>query len=339
MALNIKVITNNTEQQIQDCRKNIYKINSTECKSINNEIKQMDKIEYKKDINSIKNKFKIDDKVKHIEEGIVGIVKFIGKDKITIAWNDGTRERMPLEDIDDLEYVNDIETVVSPLTPQISNIKEEKSSVDSLIDKALTDLEDNYDDIEDGNPNKEILEKQALERKVDTLTKKLEENKIQNIKEKVMEEIISLMKDKGMIKDEETEKLQRDSILNMDDNAFESFKMAILSTNKSNKKVVKKTEAELALEAIKNGTFNSSPNQGSLIDFSMDSGGEPGSRDLQSIKTAKPNFDDKKLNLDGFRNLQGITKPIQVESMQTTPVQNMKEAIKNMEWTTTTKIF
>ena len=54
--------------------------------------------------------------------------------------------------------------------------EQNKSELDKLFEQAFDEMEDTYDDIEDANPNK--LENQKLQRKIDTLEKKIEDDKI-----------------------------------------------------------------------------------------------------------------------------------------------------------------
>ena len=71
--------------------------------------------------NTYDNSFKIGQKIKHKEENIYGTVRFIGKNHIAVAWDDNTRERFNFNDIHEhLSYVDSIQTLVAPLTPQIS---------------------------------------------------------------------------------------------------------------------------------------------------------------------------------------------------------------------------
>ena len=347
-----------------------FKIKAVEkCNTLSSNNTTTFKIDLRYKSNSIKKnvtvQFKVDDKVKHKEEGIIGKINFIGKDKLSVIWNDGTRERFALNDLSELAYVDDVEEMVSPLTNQSnetdklvkkiqdtqinnedsntidkSSDEQNKSELDKLFERAFDEMEDTYDDIEDANPNK--LENQKLQRKIDTLEKKIENDKIANIKDSAIKDIIELMKSKGMIKDSEGEKIQRENLLKMDDVGFEAFKTAILSIDKNKKKQVEPTEAELMLQKIKSGgpiigDFNSS----SAISNSIDSP----TRDLKSLNSS--NVMDKtasskqnpNLNFDGFKDLQGLTKPIQVVAEQRTPSQNIAEAISSMDWTTITKVF
>lgn len=313
-----------------------------------------------KNLNAIKKvEFKLGDRVKHVEEKIEGTIKFIGSEKIAIVWEDGSRERFSMSDMDQLAYVDNAEQQVSPLTNQMGgtekvlkpietlpinnrtlitqekpNIKvEKKSLVDELFEKAFDEMEDDFDDITDANPNK--LREQSLQRKVATLEKKIEDSKIENIKEKIIDEIVSLMKSKGMITDKANEKLQRESIMKMDDIAFESFKNAILAMGgKPKAQEIKMTEAEKMLQRVKSGGAI----VGNFDDSKVTSGNSDGIRDLHAVASVD-HTEKPKLNLEGFKNLQGLTKPIQVATEQVSPRQGITDAIANMDWTTVTKMF
>ena len=329
--------------------------------------------------------YKVNDRVKHKEEGITGKVNFVGKDTICIIWDDNTRERFAINNLNNLAYIDNVEEMVSPLTNQsnetnklvkkinttednssnIDNVnledlnnsvienkhsnEQNKSELDKLFEQAFDEMEDTYDDIEDANPNK--LKNQKLQRKIDTLEKKIEDDKIANVKESAINDIIQLMKSKGMIKDSEGEKIQRDNLLKMDDTGFEAFKTAILSMD-NKKNIVEPTEAELMLQRIKSGGPIIGDFGGSS-DLSADFNDSP-TRDLQSLASSntrdinslinnqsidnqfKPQSSN--LNFDGFKNLKGLTKPIQVIAEQKTPSQSIAEAMSSLDWTILTKV-
>ena len=173
------------------------------------------------------------------------------------------------------------------------------------------------------------------------------------------------MKNKGILKDEAMEESQRQIISLMDDNTFENFKNTILNKQKKVNKV-EKTEAELMLEKIKaNGPiigdfsaaggshkdvddgsetrslFGKAPKQ---LDPSMNDTMENIINNLKSNNMAIDNDNiivekepEKKLNFDGFKNIQGIKKPIQIQNNQQTPRSNLYEAISNIDWTIFTR--
>lgn len=383
--IKIKVVNKNKEQILTDHRNKVYKVqtkpqmravsdnpdsyklenNPREDEVIRMEVSNVQfqnqiEHEHKKDMTNpeerynpvkVKVDFKLNDKVRHIEEGITGTVKFVGE-KVSVLWDDGSRERFALADLNQLAYVDDTETEVSPLTnqmggtepllksepvetkvnPKVEKIKqkvEPKSELDVLFEQAFDDMEDQYDDIEDANPNK--LKEQSLQRQVASLEKKLDDTKIANIKEKAINDMISLMKDKGIITNSETEKIQRESIAKMDDTGFESYKSAILSMgNNTQKENPEMDEAEKMLQRIKSG----GPVIGSFDKNAVD---KTPSRDLTSLASTKEK--QPNLNLEGFKDLQGLTKPIQVIAEQKSGRQSMAEAIAELDWTTLSKQF
>jgi hypothetical protein len=397
--IKIKVVTKDKEQILTDHRNRVYKVqtksqtravadNFDTCQLPNNpredEVNRMEigntrfekqlEEEHKKDMTNpqerfnpvkVKIDFKPNDKVKHVEENITGKITFVGE-KVSVLWDDGSRERFALSDLNQLAYVDDAETEVSPLTnqmggtepilksepvktevnPKVEKLKSEqkvepKSEMDKLFEQAFDEMEDGYDDIEDANPNK--LKEQALQRQVATLEKKLDDTKIANIKEKAINDMISLMKDKGIIVNDEMEKVQRETIAKMDDAGFESYKSAILSmggnTQKANPEM---DEAEKMLQRIKSG----GPVIGSFDKNAVDktpsrslaASRDTASRDLSTL--ASSNISEKpNLNLEGFKDLQGLTKPIQVIAEQKTGRQSLTDAIAELDWTTLSKQF
>ncbi len=368
LNLNIKVVNNSLSDSDNNTNQ-VYKI------KLNNSGGNVEKVEKTADKELVCN-YKINDKVKHVEEDLTGVVKFIGSNNVSVLWNDGSRERIAFKDLNQLAYVDDVEEIVSPLSTQMNeteklvskdiildeevrNIKpdsskivkpeQEKSELDKLFESAFDEMEDSYDDIEDANPNKAELENQKLQRKINNLEKKMTNDKINNIKDNAIKEIISLMKDKGMIVNSESEKIQKDNLLKMDDTAFNAFKQAILSTGKSNKKSTQMTEAEMALERIKSGgpvigDFSSQISSSNIGSSSGANLGAAESRNLQTMASSSsvPNTtseNNHELNFDVFKNLEGITKPIQVIAEQKTPSQGITDAIASMDWTTITKVF
>ena len=305
----------------------------------------------KKDINKNTN-FKINDKVVHNEEQITGTINFIGSDKISIIWDDGTRERFSKNELNQLSILsadncsqtienNKIDEVVETRKIQSNNHNDSSSKLselDQLYNQAFSEMDDEYDDIIDANPNK--LKEQMLKRQVDMMEKKMENKTINNIKEQSVNELISLMKDKNMINDSESEKQQRELIIKMTDSEFEKFKQDIINDAKPNEHTL--TEAEKMLQKIKYGgpiigDFNKSSNQ-SNSSFGFEA---TETRSLESVASKKTIVDEQSngLNLDGFKNLQGLTKPLQVVSEQKSPRQNIADAISGLDWTTMTKMF
>lgn len=175
-------------------------------------------------------------KVKHKEEGIIGEIKFIGNEKIAIVWDDNTRERMSLDEAkNNLEYIDDIQTLVAPTTSQMSY----NSGVNDLLDKAIATLENDEitdDIIEVGVVEGKIvaedtetidIEKIKLQRKVNDLNNKLMNKTTNSMKEKIANEIVSLAIDKGIIDADELD-IEIQKVLSFNDDEFENYKISIL---------------------------------------------------------------------------------------------------------------
>lgn len=311
--------------------------------SLNSDIKnkpfKVEKITNFEDVN-----FNINDRVIHKEEKLIGTVKFIGDEKISVVWDDGTRERFAknclgelekhLEDTSSPNEVNSKELNVS--TRSLSSKKTELKPTDKLDDlyqQAFMDMDDEYDDIIDANPNK-------FEQQTKKIEKTLEKNTINNIKEKAVNELLTLMKNKKIITSNEEEKNQKEKILKMNDSEFEKFKKSII--NNKPIKNIEMTEAEKMLERIKHGGaiiggFDE-PGTNTMSGFSSDL--SETSRSLTALASnEKTVIEQPKLNLDGFRDLQGLTKPIQVVAEQQSPRENMVSKIAELDWTTLTKQF
>lgn len=178
--------------------------------------------------------FSVGMKVAHIEEGISGEVKFVNDKRVTVAWEDNTRERFSLDEAREfLSYVSDAQTQVSPTqtTPF------PKQDLHPVVEKALTALEGDEVEEETEKTAKIDIEKAKLQREVNTLKNEVVSRNIQKVKEKATNELIDLMQKKGILgqSNEEVEK-QFSTIMSMDDIAFEAFKGAILGvgSNKEN---------------------------------------------------------------------------------------------------------
>lgn len=263
-----------------------------------------------------------------------------------------------------------MDSKTNTFTKQVYNIEKQnkeqenkqievKDGLDDIYSSILNE-NDNFDDIEDGSID------DARFTKEETLNNTTPEQ-IQDIKNKAIDEVIHVMKNKGMITSDEVEKTQRDIISKMDDDVFEKFKNVILN-KKPEQRPVEKTEAELMLEKIKNG----GPIIGDFSKFSesshvdVDDNSETRSLSGRQNKPLNPSMNDtmeniinnlsqsnlsvdednivsenkeleRKLNFDGFKNIQGLKKPIQIQNNQNTPRSNLIEAINNIDWTIFTK--
>lgn len=294
----------------------------------------------------------VGDTVKHKFDLLKGTIQSIDSDKIVILWNDNTKERFSYinfyNDIEKCEPNKNIE-LEKPQPRQIphsqQNVVEVKSELDNLYDLAFNEMEDEFDDIIDANPNK--LKEQMINRKINSMERKIEEKKINNIKEKAVNEVISLMKEKNMISDNSTEYLKKEELLKMNDIEFENFKESILNNSTNNEP--KLSEAEMMLERIKNSgpiiggfdknTISSSVNRSETRTLSGRTNELYSSNSRVSEMTREASSDEPKLNFDGFRNLQGLTKPLQVPNEQKSMKQNLTTAIADLGWTTVSKIY
>ena len=318
-------------------------------------------------------KYEVGDYVKHNIDNTIGKISSIS-DYTTILWNDGYKERIITSDLKKIvSYVDYIEDIVQPMntqqnfksdantfTKQVYNIEKNNDKIDdnTKTENKLDDIylaaleEDNFDDIEDGSPI------EAKKEEINTIDK-------EEIKKKAIDEVINVMKNKGMLKDESMEESQRQIISLMDDNTFESFKSTILNKPKKVNKI-EKTEAELMLEKIKAGgpiIGDFSAMQKTTVD--IDDGSETRSLSGRKSKPLDPSMNDtmdniinnlkdknmnidndnivieekseKKLNLEGFKNIQGLKKPIQIQNNQQTPRSSLYEAISNIDWTIYTR--
>lgn len=390
--LNIKVKNTIKEKDASTSNesKKVYKINfgmkkSSSISNTNTNINKEPEIK--------ENLFKVGDMVQHVEEKIIGEIKFIGSEELSILWNDNSRERFNLNNLKNIvAYVPDLQQRIDPLIdnssitttesltkqdiinrkdvvsePEIDDLyrstKENSSELDDLYSKAFEDMEDTYDDIEDANPNKNQINAR--------------QNSIKNIKEKAINEIIDTMKLKNLILSDLDEENERKKIAEMNDEEFEQFKNKIIKSNM--RKEIVKTEAELMLEKIKSGGAIIGDFSSSISSTSTGSGSGTGARNLSDVKTAsKSDYDKdyvgnlsedgfslefgsdfadslnsttkeaaknelkeepKKLNLENFQNLQGLTRPVQIPAEQRSYKQNITDAIASMDWTTLSKIF
>lgn len=313
----------------------------------------------------------IGDKIKHKIDNLIGEVISIEPQRIIVLWNDNCKEKININSFYDEVEIIEVEDIKSEEnkvnidnkveedikdnnieTRKISKAEikpQEHSELDDLYSNVFSEMEDEYDDIIDANPNR--LKEQMLNRKVQSMEKKTEQNKINNIKENAINDLISLMKDKKMIPNESYEKIQKEQLLKMSDSEFETFKKSIVG--ESVKKENEMTEAEMMLQRIKfggpviGGFEKNSGNSSNSLPSGFAAQHE--SRQLSSVNnkstteqiehTASNNEYESKLNLEGFKNLQGLTKPLQVQNQQKSMKQNLTSAIADLDWTTISKIY
>ena len=298
-----------------------------------------------------RHQFKVDDRVTNKIDNSIGTIKSLDKEAY-ILWDDGTRERIKLSELNSkVSYMDYVEQVVSPMntqenfkqpsdinTLQIEKIKNNSNKPKDIYDDIFDEMNDTFDDIEDANPNKQ----------------EIMSNKIKDIKIKSTDELISMMKAKQMIKTISQENSYREKISNMNDDEYENLKNEVI-----NHKMPELTEAELMLKKIKSGgpvigdfsnEISGDHNFSDPIDFSNSSNSEtrkltsskkeysPEDNDvmenmINNLKESEFNNQERKLNFDGFKNIQGLKQPIQIQNNQNSSRQNLKEAIENLDWT------
>jgi len=367
--MSIKII-NNIKSPL-DTERNSYKINLTHKKTtINND--NSDECNY---INDCKDIFNVGQLVKHTEENINGKIKHIGT-KITIVWEDNTRERISFNDaiafleIIDIDSTNNIENNVDI---------DEENCKSNKIDKEID------------------IEKIKLERKVNQLENKLIEKKSTNVKEKMANELIDLMIDKNIINDDDKE-IEFTKIIVMSDDEFDEYRknviefdnLHVVTSSNDDFDIIDDpvlTDAEKALQKIKSsggkgiiGDFSNYENNNNNevvetreIKLAMDNN----KRSLGEINDTKFTFSNREIpptfeeqfvdilsnklinsankqeqqqkiaakqeknnELPGFENLKGLTKPIQIREHATSFPTNtpIKDLMENLNWTVISKL-
>lgn len=296
---------------------------------------------------------------------LIGKVKSISDNKTLIQWNDNTIERFSelalFNEVkkSDKEFnlkvttsttvtknettekvvkrpVKGIKTIsTNNISNNVSNnIPGVNSDESDIYSNAFKEMYDEYDDIIDANPNK--LKENRINRQISTIETKLENTQIENIKNKAIDEVIDLMNTKNMKFNEAD---QRKELSGMNDSEFENFKSLILNSEDNI------SEAELKLQRIKNGekfmgTFGNSG--GHIVESSLDLNNNV--RSLSDIKheSRKIEYNDVphgKLNLEGFKNIEGLTKPLQVTNTQKSLKTQLSDAMSEMDWTIISKKF
>jgi len=317
--------------------------------------------------------FEIGDKVSHIEEDIKGEVKFVGKNTLSVVWEDNTRERFDItiasKSLKKLSYVDTTQQQVAPLdtTPFPKNDEKISPAVEKAL-KALSEDDTEDDIIESGID----IEKLKLKRKIGELEHKVESENIEKIKTKAAKEFIELMKAKKMINSEEEEKIQFENIMKMDDEGFEAFKLAILSSKESTdyddvlsvledddfsdiedgreyamaREAMKKINtAKRSLDGIEMGDTSFFENGGLknfkpvIGDFSSSNSSSEYSetRSLSAAANGRKSIERKASNLDlsSFEGIQGIKTPINIPSKEMTRSSTFSELFNSLNWTTT----
>jgi hypothetical protein len=200
-------------------------INTTENKNSNN-------YKIKPEVKKSKLEIKLGSNVKYKDDNIIGKITFIDDTKIIVTWNDESKQRIKLSDIEsELEYVDDIETIVSPMTTQRHTPENKTANI--AIDKALNSLSEDIidDDMIESNirqPEEADIEKIKLQRQVNELQDKLNNKSNNKMKDKIAADLVDLAIAKGMVEKDDLE-FEIQVILSMDDNQIEEYKTKVLS--------------------------------------------------------------------------------------------------------------
>ena len=215
-----------------------------------------------------KNEFLVGDKVINTKYNLKGRVSKIESDVLLITYNDKTIERINKNDaLKVLSYVDDIQNIIDPMSPQISKNK---------IKKVINNLSE----------SQELFEEQKIDKqkmKINEEYEKMKLNKENSLKESKIENLINLGISKGLIDKDEFD-LEKTKLLMMDENDYKEYEDDIVNfnsksivTSKNNQEIDPNlTEAERALLEIKNGNNVIASN----IDFDKISND---SRDLSTI--------------------------------------------------------
>lgn len=215
-----------------------------------------------------KNEFLVGDKVINTKYNLKGRVSKIESDVLLITYNDKTIERINKNDaLKVLSYVDDIQNIIDPMSPQISKNK---------IKKVINNLSE----------SQELFEEQKIDKqkmKINEEYEKMKLNKENSLKESKIENLINLGISKGLIDKDEFD-LEKTKLLMMDENDYKEYEDNIVNfnsksivTSKNNQEIDPNlTEAERALLEIKNGNNVIASN----IDFDKISND---SRDLSTI--------------------------------------------------------
>ena len=238
------------EKIINDQKTKNYKINISLYSSLN------------------KNEFLVGDKVINTKYNLKGRVSKIESDILLITYDDKTIERINKNDaLKVLSYVDDIQNIIDPMSPQISKNK---------IKKVINNLSE----------SQELFEEQKIDKqkmKINEEYEKMKLNKENSLKESKIENLINLGISKGLIDKDEFD-LEKTKLLMMDENDYKEYEDNIVNfnsksivTSKNNQEIDPNlTEAERALLEIKNGNNVIASN----IDFDKISND---SRDLSTI--------------------------------------------------------
>ena len=225
----------------------------------------------------IKNEFFVGDTVLNKINNMKGKISKIENNIIFVNYEeDKTFERIDKNKaFKILSYVDDIQDIIDPMSPQISN-KKIKKAIDNLSKSGeMFELEETK------------IDKSKL--KINSEYEDYKNNKERHLKENKVENLVNLGISKGIIDKDEFE-LEKIKLLSMNERDFNEYENNIL--NFDSKSIVSSkmtemidpnlTEAEKALLKIKNGENVVATN----IDYDKINVG--GSRNLETLSSNKP---------------------------------------------------
>lgn len=232
-----------------------------------------------------KNEFFVGDKVLNKVDNIKGKISKIENNTIFVKYTDNTIERIDKNNaFEKLSYVDDIQTVIDPMSPQIS--------------KSITKVIDNLSKAGEIFDEQEInIDKDKL--RIDQQYEELQAKKEYSNKISKIESLINLGISKGII-DKDDFELEKTKLSMMNDVDYKEYEDNILNFN-SQSIVVSQTEemdpnlteAERALLQVKQGKNVVA----SQIDFSKVPNDSRSLEGLSNRQTFNPNVLNKKANV------------------------------------------
>ena len=288
--------------------------------------------------------FKVGDKVKHKLENIVGSITFICDDYTSIKWSDNSKEKFTKIEMNKYIQLNNEEEIIENI---VEEVKEEPK-----IDIEKLQLQRKVDQLEKKNKDQlinKVKTKAASEIVELAISKGIIDEDDREIELQTL----------AMMNDEEYEKYCQDVI---------EFTNEHQVTSRVEERD-DRTEAEKMLDKIKGtgGIIGDFSNAGSGMQASSFSGASAnsGSRNLSDLNDSKitfnnqyvmPSFEEQfsdilsselnrvenkqvtasnkleeKSNL-GFKNLQGLTKPIQIPNSETGLKMDYNSFFKSLDW-------
>jgi hypothetical protein len=242
--------------------------------------------------------FFVGDKVLNKECNLNGKITKIDNNTIFVTYEDKTVERIRKSNANEvLSYVDDVQTVISPMSPQISN---------KVVTKAIDNLSKAGEIFNDEEVK---IDKRKM--RINAEYENYKNNKEENEKEKNITDIINLGISKGLIDKDEFE-VEKVKLSMMGERDFEEYKDNILSFNsksvvtslKEDEEDEQLTEGEKMLKRIKNGENLVASN----MDFEKFSGGSNESRSLENIASYNTPYTPPKQYAQSQFQTQGFSQ-------------------------------